>query len=62
MTTRINPPSFNKGKNYGRFRKKLLAWTEITDLRKDKQGIAIALSLPEEDESQTREKCLIKFH
>lgn len=49
MTTRINPPTFNKEKNYERFKQELLAWKEITDLRQDKQGIAIALSLPEED-------------
>ena len=56
MTTRINPPTFNKEKNYERFKQELLAWKEITDLRQDKQGIAIALSLPEEDESKIREK------
>ena len=56
MTTRINPPAFNKDKNYERFKQELLAWKEITDLRQDKQGIAIALSLPEEDESKIREK------
>ena len=56
MTTRINPPTFNKAKTYERFRQELLAWTEITDLSKDKQGIAIALSLPDDDESQIREK------
>ena len=56
MTTRINPPAFNKDKNYERFKQELLAWKEITDLRQDKQGIAIALSLPDEDESKIREK------
>ena len=47
---------FNKAKNYERLRQELLPWKEITDLSKDKQGIVIALSLPEEDESQIREK------
>ena len=56
MGTRINPPIFNKSKNYERFRQELLAWREITDLKEDKQGIAIALTLPEDDESQIREK------
>ena len=28
----------------------------MTDLRKDKQGVAIALSLPEDDKTQIREK------
>ena len=48
MTTRINPPTFNKDKTYERFKLELLAWKEITNLRPDKQGIAIALSLPED--------------
>ena len=56
MTTRINPPAFNKDKNYARFKQELLAWKEVTDLRQDKQGIAIALSLPEKDVSKIREK------
>ena len=56
MTTRINPPTFNKGKNYERFRQQLTAWKEITELSKDKQCIAIALSFPENDESQIRQK------
>jgi hypothetical protein len=56
MATRINPPVLTKGKKYERFKQELLAWREITELRKEKQGIAIALSLPEDDESQIREK------
>lgn len=56
MTTRINPPSFNKQKTYERFRQELLAWKEITDLDKNKQGIALALSLPEDHESQIHDK------
>ncbi|XP_053390667.1 uncharacterized protein LOC128553511 [Mercenaria mercenaria] len=56
MTTRISPPLFGKGKNYERFKQELLAWKEITDLSKQKQSIAVALTLPEDDESQIREK------
>ena len=56
MTTRINLPTFNKGKNYERFRQELPAWKERTELSKDKQGIALALSRQEDDESQIREK------
>ena len=52
---KINPPDF-KAKNYERYRLELEAWREITDLKKGKQGIAIALSLPEDDESGIREK------
>ena len=56
MATRINPPIFNKAKNYERFSQELLAWRKIIDLKEDKQGIAIALTLPEDDEFQIREK------
>ena len=33
-----------------------MAWREIIELSKNKQGIAVALSLPEEDEEQTKDK------
>ena len=56
MSTRINPPSFKSAKQYERYRQELLAWREITDLIEYKQGIAIALSLPEDDETRIREK------
>ena len=56
MTTRVNPPSLTKSKNYERFKQEVLAWSEITELKRDKQGIAVALSLPEEDENQIKDK------
>ena len=56
MTTRINPPSMEKAKNYERFKQKVLAWKEITDLAEHKQGIAVALSLQEDDEHQMKDK------
>lgn len=57
MSTKINPPLYNpKIKTYELFKQELLAWKEVTELDKKKQGVAIALSLPENDESQIREK------
>ena len=55
MTTKINPSSLEKAKTYERFKQKVLAWKEITDLPKNKQGIAAALSLPVDDEHQIRD-------
>ena len=55
MATRIDPPSL-RAKAYELNRQELLAWREVTELRKDKQGVAIALSLPEDDKTQIREK------
>ena len=43
-------------KNYERYKQELLAWKEITDLDGRKQAIAVALSLPEEDDTQIRDK------
>ena len=45
-----------KAKTYERFKQEVLAWREITDLAKNKQGIAVALSLPEDDEHQIKDK------
>ena len=56
MATKINPPTFSKAKSYELYKQEVLAWQEITDLAKEKQGVAIALSLPEDDDSQIREK------
>ena len=56
MTTKINPPTYGKAKSYELYKQEVLAWHEITDLAKEKQGVVIALSLPEDDESQIREK------
>ena len=49
MAMKLNPPEFSKHKSYERYKQELTAWREITDLSKEKQGIAIALSLPEND-------------
>ena len=62
MATRISPPVLGKGKNYERFKQELLAWREITDLSKAKQSIAVALTLPENDETQIREKVFDQLH
>lgn len=56
MTTRINPPSFTNLRTYERFKQEPLAWKAITGLSKDKQGIAIALSLPEDNETHIKDK------
>ena len=41
MSTRIDPTSL-RTKTYELYRQELLAWREVTDLRKKKQGVAIA--------------------
>jgi hypothetical protein len=53
---KINPPVFKDTRCYERFKQELLAWSDVTDVDKKKQGIAVALTLPQDDESGIREK------
>ena len=55
MSMKIKAPAY-KESNYERYRLELMAWWEVTDIPKEKQVIAIALSLPEEIECSIREK------
>ena len=54
MSVKINPPRL--GENYERYKQELEAWKVITDVPKKKQGIAIALTLPDDHPSGIRAK------
>ena len=56
MATKLSPPSFCKSKSYDLYKTELLAYSKLSDLPKTKIGLAIALSLPESDETRIREK------
>ena len=55
MANYKKPPTFGD-KPYERYIEELNTWTFITELEKDKQAIANALSFPQNDESHTRDK------
>ena len=55
MAMKINPPCVTL-KSYEHFKLELLAWREVTNISRFKQGIIIALSLPEDDRNKIREK------
>ena len=55
MTIEIDPPRFTS-QNFERYKLELQAWSELTSISKAKQGAYIALSLPEDDQYQIREK------
>ena len=50
------PPVFSSEKPYSRYFDELEAWSFVTDLPKEKQGLVIALSLPKNDSTQIRDK------
>ena len=54
MAVKIQPPDFRK-KSFDRYKQELSAWKEVTEMDKKKQGIAVALTLPD-DETGIREK------
>ena len=56
MAAWTNPPVLDKGKCFEIYWKEILAWGELTDLPKSKQGIVVALSFPEDDETHIRER------
>ena len=51
-----NPPKFSMDKNYEVYKKELDAWKAITSIDADKLGRVVALSLPENDASDIRNK------
>ena len=55
MATKMSPPNLTSVP-YKLYKQTLLAWREVTDLSKDKQGVVIALSLPQEDKNKIQEK------
>ena len=41
MAAKISPPQYSKAKGYERYKLELLAWKEVTDIKKEKQGIVV---------------------
>ena len=56
MTAVINPSLLTKKKSYEQWKIETLAWTEITDVSREKQAITVALLLPEKHECGIAEK------
>ena len=58
MSSKLNIPipKFSSEKPYDRYKSEIKAWAEATDAEKKKHGILVALSLPEDDVSQIRDK------
>ena len=56
MEAIMNPPTLRKGMLYELYKQELSAWSEVTDIHRNKQGAMVALSLPQTDEMLVREK------
>ena len=59
MAMKLNPPAFNgREKTFARWKVEIEMWSEVTDLAKNKMGIAVALSLPENDSTVIRKQVM----
>ena len=56
MATEISIPRLTGSTNYELWKLQTQAWTVITELSKEKQAVAVALSLPEDDKRKIKEK------
>ena len=56
-----NPSTLGEANSYELYKQEVLAWQDITDFTKEKQCVAIAFSLPDDDESKIREKVFSKL-
>ena len=56
MSSYKNLSEFSSKKPYDQYVEESKAWCIITDLTKDKQGVAVALSLPDSGSSVIRNK------
>ena len=55
MATEISIPMLTESTNYELWKLQTQAWTVVTELSKDKQAIAVALNLPEDDKTKVKE-------
>ena len=56
MSTKVPIPKFSSDKPFERYKQEIKAWSRATSVDKKKQGLSIALSLPEDDPSNIRDK------
>ena len=56
MASKVPIPIFTDDKPYERFRVELMCWLDLNVLEKSKQGVAVALSLPEKHSSKIKDK------
>ena len=56
MATEINIPRLTGSTHYELWKLQTQAWTVVTELSKEKQAVAVALNLPEDDKRKIKEK------
>ena len=56
MATEMSIPTLAGSTNYELWKLQTQAWTVVTELSKEKQAVAVALSLPEDDKRRIKEK------
>ena len=62
MATEISIPRLTGLTNYELWKLQTQAWTVVTELSKEKQVVAVALSLPGDDNRKIKEKYLVLWN
>ena len=62
MAKYIGIPTLTESTNYELWKLQTHAWTVVTELSKEKQAVAVALRLPEDDEGEQRKKYLVNWN
>ena len=55
-STKLDVPKFSSEKSYEQYKVEFEAWSLTTSAEKEKQGLLVALSLPEDDPTNIRDK------
>ena len=53
---KVSVPKFSSKKSFALYEAEIEAWSDATETADEKKGLIVALSLPEEDPSQIRDK------
>ena len=56
MSSKVKIPVYSKDKGFEQYKQELQAWKEVTDVDAKKQAIAVALTIPDKDDSRIRER------
>ena len=56
MATEIRIPALTGSRNYELWKLQTQAWTFVTEMSKEKQALAVAMNLPEDDKWKIKEK------
>ena len=62
MATEIRITTLTGSRNYELWKLQIQAWVFVTEMSKEKQALAVALNLPEDNKWKIKEKYLVNWN